>query len=591
MGRLSSNVISGPGTWGMTTDHSIIMNVIPQDHIADANLWYGRVVVTDLDDVQHDLTPMNLSSSDVLKLNLDHLKADDFYFSFEDYAGDKRDWLERGCMVEIFIDRFTPATTLRLYGMVELVNETWPLPSTVIVTATGRDKFSIYLDRVITETYLDKEVSVIVKDLLTLYAPEIDQTNIDVTTTTLDDARFPYRPLKEVLNYLATVSGFTYRCDPSLNFYWKKTKTEDTFITYLNTDMDATPDKISSLYPIKNRVYVLGGDYMEVDQESTTVAATKNTKDFWYAQRFTPERSSLNQVSLHLKRTGDPDNLEGEIRSDDPGNGPSEVLGTFTIDADFIGTTATWRPTRVDADLRVGFDYWIVLRKTGDAANNYEWSDDNNNTGVNANSGNGVAGNWIVQAASYLFAFKTHYSVPVIAVKQDYDSGEKYIIWREHVHRDEAIASRAVAKQTAQALLDELVDETPSIKSLNTIDQDTVPDQGKLITLDLEPLKIDMVQYQVRQVSFVFKGGQVGTHYMDVFLGRSSEELDEWLNRLRLDIDRISIGSFGVEEGLVPMVEAIGPDEATAGDSLNLTVVASGAFEIGSARIDFSDIS
>ncbi len=32
MARISSNAVSGPGTWGMTTDHSVLMNIIPSDH-------------------------------------------------------------------------------------------------------------------------------------------------------------------------------------------------------------------------------------------------------------------------------------------------------------------------------------------------------------------------------------------------------------------------------------------------------------------------------------------------------------------------------------------------------------------------------
>jgi len=147
-----------------------------------------------------------------------------------------------------------------------------------------------------------------------------------------------------------------------------------------------------------------------------------------------------------------------------------------------------------------------------------------------------------------------------------------------------------VARQTAQALLDELVDLTPDIRSLRTINQTSIPDRGKLVTVTLAPLKIDAVQYEVKQVFFSFKGGEDGTGHMDVFLGRSVEELDEWLNRLRLDIDRTKIGSFGVEEGLVNLVESIGPDAVTAGDSVVLTEIASGSFEIDSARIDFSDI-
>jgi len=75
-----------------------------------------------------------------------------------------------------------------------------------------------------------------------------------------------------------------------------------------------------------------------------------------------------------------------------------------------------------------------------------------------------------------------------------------------------------------------------------------------------------------------------------VYLGRSVEEFAEYINRMRLDIDRAKIGSFGIEEGLIPVIINIGPDSVTAGDALNLTVVASGDHRIDTARIDFSDI-
>lgn len=554
----------------------------------EATTWYAKIQITDLDSVVHDIDPGVLGDGDALSLSLDHLKADDFFFSVEDYAGDKRDWLVRGCIVDIYIDRFKPPTTLRFHGMVEEVKEEWTMPAAVVVKAAGRDLFSIYLDRKVTETYLDTEVSLIVKDLLTIYAPALDQTNIDATTTTLEDARFPYRSLKEILDYLGTVSSFTYRCDPHLNFYWKAIASEDTGIHYASSDVTNPPAKLTSLHPVKNRVFVLGGNYMQVDQEQTTAAATKNTKDFWYAQSFTPTRSSLDQISLYIKRTGDPANLEGEIRTDDPGNGPDEIVATFTIDKDFIGVASSWRPVRVTASLLIGVKYWIVLKKIGDGANNYEWSDDNNNVGENAFDADGV-GPWTVQAASYQMAFRTHFSVPVLAVKQDYASRDTYM-WREIVHEDKAIVSRLVARETAEALLNELKDLTPNIRFLRTINQTSIPDRGKLVTVTMAPLKISLVQYEVKRVFFQFKGGEDGTGHMDVYLGRSIEELDEWLNRLRLDIDRAKIGSFGIEEGLIPVIINIGPDAVTAGDALNLTVVASGAFEIGTARIGFSDI-
>jgi len=552
-------------------------------------MWFAKVQVTDLSSVVHDISPGVLGYGDALKLSLDHLIADDFTFTLEDYDGTKRLWLERGCIVEIFLDTFTPPTTRRLYGMVEEVKETWPLPTTIMVEVRGRDVFSVYLDRIIMETYLNKEVSLIVADLLTKYAPAVVQTDIDVTATTLDDARFPYRSLREVLDYLANVSGFTYRCTPWPNFYWKEAKTEDSGVTYDQTDLSpGDTEKLSSLYPIKNRVYVLGGYYYEVDREQLIHAAAVNTKDYWYAQSFTPQRSNLDQISLYLKRTLNPANLEGEIRTDSAG--PDAKVATFSIDKDFVETAASWRPTRIEATLLIGVKYWIVLQIVGDVTDYYEWYHDNLAAGENAYSVDGSA--WTVQAASYRMAYKTHYKVPILAAKQDYASGGDYL-WRELVHEDRAIVSRDVARATAQALLDELADETPSVKSLKTVNQAVIPDRGKLVTLTLAPLGIAAVQYVVQKVSFSFPGGQDGVNYMDVGLGRSAEELAEWLNRLRLDIDRTKIGSFGVDVGLVNLVEAVGPDTATALDAVVATELASGSFKIEAAnvaRVSFSDI-
>jgi hypothetical protein len=551
-------------------------------------MWYAKVQVTDLSSVVHDISPGILGSGDALKVSLENGVADDFTFSLEDYDGTKRTWLERGCIVEIFIDTFKPPTTRRLYGMVEEVRETWPLPATIVVEVTGRDVFHIYLDRKVTETYLNKEVSLIVADLLTKYAPTVNQFDIDVTTTTLDDARFPYRSLSEVLDYLTTVSGFTYRCIWP-DFYWKAAKTEDSGVTYDQTDLSPGAEKLSSLYSIKNRVYVLGGYYYEVDKEQLVHTAAVNTKDYWYAQSFTPQRSDLDQISLYLKRTLNPANLEGEIRTDSAG--PDAKVATFSIDKDFVETAASWRPTRIEATLLIGVKYWIVLQVVGDVTDYYEWYHDNLAAGENAYSVDGLA--WTVQAASYQMAYKTHYKVPVLAAKQNYASSGDYM-WREYVHRDEAIVTGEAARATAQALLDEMVDETPNIKNLETVNQAVVPDRGKLVTITLAPLGITAVQYVVQTVSFSFPGGQDGVVFMDVGLGRSAEELAEWLNRLRLDIDRTKIGSFGVDMGLVNLVEAVGPDTATALDAVVATELASGSFKIEAAniaKIAFSDVA
>lgn len=245
---------------------------------------------------------------------------------------------------------------------------------------------------------------------------------------------------------MARLSGFTYYCDPDLKLHWVEEKTEDSGFTYTEANIEASPEIIESLLPIKNRVYVIGGNYMQVDQQQLDHVATKNTKDKWYAQSFTPDRSDLDQVSLYIKRTGDPANLEGEIRNDDAG--PDEKIATFIIDKDFIGVAGSWRPVTIEAQLLIDEKYWIVLQKTGDAGNNYEWYHDNGAAGEYADSDDGAT--WAVHNGGDLqFAFKTHYIIPILAVASDYAHKALYK-WRETVIEDKSIMSRTLARETAR---------------------------------------------------------------------------------------------------------------------------------------------
>lgn len=756
-------------------------------------MWYCTAVCTDLAGAVHTITPKSAGSGVALAVGLAHNEADSFMFTVEDYSATIRAWLERGCLVDIFIGTAASPTVKAFHGMVEEVSETWDLPEVVMVQATGRDVFSIILDRRATQTYLDTEISAIVRDLMSKYAPyplstmlalsfyegagttahdesqhkndatltnatwsaagrygaalsldgtgdyaatpsitltspftisawikptsdntmpviigncniaaasngfnffhdqatgflafrcgdgtagetvmsdsavgygawvhvaivvtngasvkfyidgelnctetltktfgvtgalyigqskDADATSmysglidevridcvaktaldvksyceqaylhdIDATTEAPDDIRFPYRPLKECLDTLAGLAAFDYRGNPNDVIAFKEAVSEATGITYDSTDLAPGAEKLTSLYPIKNRVYVLGGDYMEVDHEQATIGATaENSKDYYFAGSFTPARSSISQISLYLKRTGNPADLTGAIYTDS--SGPAAKIASFTVDSDFVGTSAGWVPIAVSADTLIGQKYWVSIDKIGDASNYYEWYDDDGVAGENAYDADG-AGAWTVQASSYAMAFKTHYSVPVIAVKQDYASAGDFM-WREVVHEDRAITSRVVARDLAQALLDELSDETPSLKTLNTYNQTIIPDRGKLVTVDLPHLGIDSTAYETQSAVFEFKAGELGTPFMQVQLGKSAEELSEWLHNLRMDVDRAKIRDTGVSGGLVNTIQAIAAETVTAGAALTTTTVLSGAFEIDTARIDFSDV-
>ena len=165
-------------------------------------------MITDLDSGDHTLTPSVLGTGNALKVRLAHKGADDFSFQIEDSDGAIRVWLKKGCIARFYIDPNDPPTTLRLTAMVEKILKKHVGSDFVVLDVEGRELFHILINnRIVTETYLDIEVSEIVQDLMEKYAPEIDRTTyVNVTTTTPDDIRFPYRPLRECLNELAGLS-------------------------------------------------------------------------------------------------------------------------------------------------------------------------------------------------------------------------------------------------------------------------------------------------------------------------------------------------------------------------------------------------
>ncbi len=409
--------------------------------------------------------------------------------------------------------------------------------------------------------------------------------DIDATSTIPDDIRFPYRPLKEALDDLAGISGFAYHGNPNNVITWKEAILESSGISYGTSDISTDAVKESSLYPIRNRVYVLGGEYMELDQSQTDYSGTpSNTKDYWYAQSFIPTRASLDQITLYLKRTGAPENLEVEIRKGD--SSPGEKICSMVVDAGFIKASASWIPIKTDAVVFISEKYWIVIKKNGDASNYYEWFNDGGNTGESAYSDDGTT--WTVSSSAIRYAFKTHFAVPVLAVKQDYASGGNYL-WREEVYEDKAIISMDVARSIAKAKLEELKDETPTLNELRTLGQSLIPDRGKTVSVTLTPLNIVNEAYEVQKVSFRFRSGEIGTQAMNVQLGRSAEELAEWLASLKSEVNRTKIGNSGIIGGVVNTITAISETVAVT-ESVSTTEATSGEFEIDSAEIDFSDV-
>jgi len=123
---------------------------------------------------------------------------------------------------------------------------------------------------------------------------------------------------------------------------------------------------------------------------------------------------------------------------------------------------------------------------------------------------------------------------------------------------------------------------------LTTFNQTAIPNRGELVSVDIDRYNLDD-DYACKTVSFTFQAGWVNTPFMDVELGKSRDDLVEWLAILRMDLDRLKIGASGVEEGLVNEIITVDPDSVTVTDDCSITVVTSGDFVYDTARYDFSD--
>jgi hypothetical protein len=542
----------------------------------------SKIVITDLDAVDHEVKPRSC------KLSLKHEGADYFSFRLKDPDGSIRQWLKLGCKVKIYVDTASPPTTLRLYGMVEKVEVKQPIQKSTFLMVEGREYFYIKtLRRIVTETYLNKEVSEIVKDLIAKYAPEIDTTNVNVTTTTLEDIRFPYRGLKDCLEDLARLSGFTYYCTPDLKLYWFEKGAKDSGVSYDEADIKVAPEKLESLIPVRNRVFVIGGNYLQVDQKQETTAAYVGLDAYWYAQSFTPAKKDLAQINLNLAKVGSPtEDLQGQIYKDDNGV-PGETIASFIIDKDFVSASPSWRPVTIDTDVLVNRKYWIVLAKTGDASNTYLWYHDNDTAGEHAYSADGEA--WTLVSNSFQFAFKTRYKVPILASAADYSSKDRYE-WRETVIRDESIVSRETARALAKVKLEELRKERLELREITVLDPTSIPQPGELVTLNLPRLGVENTKSVVREFDLTFRGGLKGAYEAKLKLGEEAEQLAHWLRSLKLEIEKTKIRAFGVEYGLLNLYRDFS-DVLALADALSATEQLSGTFVTDTAKVGFSDVA
>lgn len=512
-------------------------------------MLYLKAEIKDAEDTPHTLADELLAC----KLSLMDKGASTFLLTIWDPDKTVTGWLETGCEATFYVDTNSTPTTKRLVGTVESVQILKPSKGSRKLHVRGIDKFSsCILQRIVVESYEDKEVSLIVKDLLEKYAADFDGTTyVDETSTTLEDVRFNYRVLKECLDMLAEASGFTYYCDADLKVHWVEAESEDSGLSYGENDVAPIPEKEGTIEPTKCRVFLIGGTRHVLDQGSDEDVGYVSLKDYWYAQSFTPEWDFLSKISLKLVKVGSPDVLCGLICKDN--SGPGEVVARFTYDPAYLEGTASWREAVVAKDLVKGEKFWIVLPKLGDVTNTVRWYHDDSSSGEHAYSSDGET--WNVVSNSYILTYRTYFEVVTVAQAFSAASKDSYD-WREVVIRDESIIDYDVAKRVAEAKLDELKDEHTVLSPIDVLDPVDVPQPGKTATLNISSFDVN-AQFVVREVALNFEGGHKKLHKMQLGLGKVAEVLGKVLAETRVYLDHVALGKFGSEAGFLTLTKSL----------------------------------
>jgi hypothetical protein len=255
----------------------------------------------------------------------------------------------------------------------------------------------------------------------------------------------PLVPMKQVLDHVANATGTIYAIDGGDVVKLHYPALVHSGITIRDTDEPGiiSPEATTGFFvgPWKftksirkqdgfsNRLYGRGGNKFLLDMDKFTDSASIECHSNWRAIQFTPTAPRLNAISLVLSRTGTlTSDIQGEIRLDKSNQPTGEVIGTFEIFKDLVGTSATTinrvNISMTDKRLQVDKPHWIILKKQGDASNHFKWHHDSGTTGRNAFSSAGSS--WTVQSSSYTLTHRTYWSRRILFEASSSVSIQKY---------------------------------------------------------------------------------------------------------------------------------------------------------------------
>lgn len=254
----------------------------------------------------------------------------------------------------------------------------------------------------------------------------------------------PFVEWKQIADRVAEASGSVYGIDANEVAFLRYPTLAHSGITIRDTDDPnaASPDAATGYFvgqwsytdSIKksdgfaNRLYGRGGTQLHLFVDKFADNASTECHSVDRAVQFTPDAPRLDSISLILSRVGTlSDDVAGEVRLDDDNAPDGDIIGSFKIFKDLIGTSATtinrinisMHGSRIQVDKK----HWIIIKKMGDASNHVRWHHDNGTAGVNATRSGST---WTVNASSFALTHRTYCSRRVLTEASDQKSIDKY---------------------------------------------------------------------------------------------------------------------------------------------------------------------
>ena len=465
-------------------------------------MLYARVEITDL----NNITRVVGSENRGFELRLHDSSASTFRLIVNDPTGFYREAYGIGSIVNVFCDSVNPPRQHVYQGQVEDVSVRFEGGRRLLVIDALEYAYTVILNRYVVETYQDKSIDYIVRDLFAKYAPEVDTRNVQPPEMSGGSLVFNYVTLKECLDQLAELAHCDYLFSPDLELYFYPKGSRRSGFT-LTSDNILQPIEVQeSIRGVRNVVYVIGGYELRVDQSQTTIGGYVTLNEYHYAARFTPTQDNLRMLALYLEKQGEPtENISGQIIEDLNGAPKGRRVDYFTITPRDVGEegSAGWVSLPLQADVEPGKPYWITLSKSGTQTDTYRWYHDASNQGIHAYSSDGEE--WVVEESSWAPAFKQFCGVPVLAQAVNGSSVKKYGR-REMVYVNTSIIDRSTVKALALNLLAASAEKRLSVESLIVRGLPRLPQVGESVRVMLPEIGLDK-EFKIKGVVAEFSAG------------------------------------------------------------------------------------